>query len=88
MVCVEFVRDPATGEPYPDEIGIGKVVSNAADELGLMVRPVENLNIMSPPLIITKEDVDFIVATLREAIPVAYEQAEAQMADKYVEFDD
>ena len=53
-----------------------------------MVRPVENLNIMSPPLIITKEDVDFIVATLRKAIPVAHEQAERQMADKYVEFDD
>jgi adenosylmethionine-8-amino-7-oxononanoate aminotransferase len=88
MVCIEFVRDPATGEPYPEEIGIGKVVSNAADELGLMVRPVENLNIMSPPLIITKEDVDFIITTLRTAIPAAYEEAERLMADKYVEYDD
>ncbi len=49
------------------ELGIGKVVSNIADTMGLLVRPVDNLNIMSPPLILTKEECDFIVATLRKA---------------------
>jgi adenosylmethionine-8-amino-7-oxononanoate aminotransferase len=81
MVCIEFVRDTETGEPYPYQVDIGKRVSNECDELGLIVRPVENLNIMSPPLIITREDVDFIVATLREAIPLAYDAAEQMMAD-------
>lgn len=81
MVCIEFVRDTETGEPYPDEIDIGHRVSNRADELGLMVRPVENLNIMSPALIITKENVDFIVDTLREAIPLAYAEAEEDMLE-------
>ncbi len=80
MVCIEFVRDTATGEPYPYQIDIGKRVSNECDELGLMVRPVENLNIMSPPLIITHDDVDFIVETLRTAIPLAHTQAEEMMA--------
>jgi adenosylmethionine-8-amino-7-oxononanoate aminotransferase len=81
MACVEFVRDKDTRTPYPDEIDIGKRVSNQADALGLIVRPVENLNIMSPPLIITREQVDFIVDTLREAIPPAYAEAEKMMAD-------
>jgi len=80
MVCIEFVRDTETGEPYPDQIDIGKRVSNECDELGLIVRPVENLNIMSPPLIITRDDVDFIVETLRTAIPLAYAEAEEMMA--------
>ena len=47
----------------------------------MIVRPVENLNIMSPPLIITREQVDFIVETLREAIPLAYGAAEEMMGD-------
>jgi adenosylmethionine-8-amino-7-oxononanoate aminotransferase len=81
MVCIEFVRDTETGEPYPYQVDIGKRVSNECDALGLIVRPVENLNIMSPPLIITREDVDFIVATLREAIPLAHAAAEEMMAD-------
>ena len=81
MACIEFVRDAATGEPYPDWVDIGKRVSNEADALGLIVRPVENLNIMSPSLVITKDEVDFIVATLRTAIPLAHERAEEMMAE-------
>jgi len=81
MVCIEFVRDTETGEAYPYQVDIGKRVSNECDELGLIVRPVENLNIMSPPLIITREDVDFIVATLRQAIPLAHSAAEEMMAE-------
>jgi len=34
----------------------------------LLVRPIGHLNVMSPPLIITNEQVDFIVGTLRESI--------------------
>jgi putrescine aminotransferase len=81
MACIEFVRDTATGEPYPDWVDIGKRVSNEADALGLIVRPVENLNIMSPSLVITKEEVDFVVATLRTAIPLAHERAEDMMSE-------
>ena len=53
-------------------------ISVKTDELGLMVRPVENLNVMSPPLIITKEDVDFIVSTLRQSINSAIAELKAK----------
>jgi adenosylmethionine-8-amino-7-oxononanoate aminotransferase len=49
---------------------IGKLVSNEADRLGLIVRPIVNLNVMSPSLICTEQDIDFIVDTLRQAIEV------------------
>lgn len=74
MQCVEFVASKETKELFPEELDIGKVVSNHADERGLMVRPIINLNIMSPSLIITRENIDFIVATLRESIGAAMEE--------------
>ena len=75
MACVEFVKNSETKEAFPLELDIGKVVSNYADEMGLIVRPIINLNVMSPSLILDKEQCDFIVSTLRKAI----EQATAQM---------
>ncbi len=59
------------------ELGIGKVVSNIADTMGLLVRPVDNLNIMSPPLILSKEECDYIVTTLRAATIQATEKMKA-----------
>ncbi len=73
MMCVEFVKDRESKELFPGELDIGKLVSNQADARGLIVRPVGNLNVMSPPLILTREHVDFIVDNLRESI-VAVQQ--------------
>ncbi len=68
MQCVEFVTNKDTRENFPDTVDIGKLISDSADAKGLMVRPIGNLNVMSPPLIITKEEVDFVVSTLRSSI--------------------
>ena len=68
MACVEFVKDKNTKALFPEELDIGKWISNQADARGLIVRPIINLNVMSPPLIITRAQIDFIVATLRDSI--------------------
>jgi len=68
MMCVENVKDKASKQLFPDDINISKRISNICDAKGLIVRPVGHLNIMSPSLIITRDDVDFIVETLRAAI--------------------
>jgi putrescine aminotransferase len=68
MACVEFVADQATKELYPEELDVGKLVANACEPRGLIVRPMVNLNVMSPPLIIDESDVDAIAGTLRDAI--------------------
>ncbi|UTW45220.1 aminotransferase [bacterium SCSIO 12696] len=78
MVCVEMVSDQSTKELFPEELDIGKLVANQADALGLIVRPIVNLNVMSPPLVISREDVDFIVSTLRQAIEATMTQLEKQ----------
>ena len=74
MQCVEFVANKETREMFPEEMDIGKVISNIADQKGLLVRPIVHLNVMSPPLIITRKEVDFAVATLRESIQEAIQQ--------------
>ncbi len=68
MVCVENVADKLTKEPLPDGVNESKRISDAAEAMGLMVRPIGHLNVMSPPLTITRGQVDFVVDVLEKAI--------------------
>jgi len=68
MACVEYVADKSSKALFPEELDIGKRISNHADKLGLICRAIVHLNVMSPPLIMTRDDVDFIVSTLRKSI--------------------
>ena len=68
MMCVVNVMDKKTKEFFPPEVNIGKRISNYAEEQGLIVRPAADLNIMSPPLTMTKQDVDYLIPRLRSAI--------------------
>jgi len=68
MLCVESVANKTTKELLPDWVNESKRISNVAESLGLIVRPIGHLNVMSPPLIITESDVDFIAETLEIAI--------------------
>ncbi|WP_069298655.1 aminotransferase [Neptunicoccus sediminis] len=68
MMCVENVKNKATKELFPDEVDIGKRIATTAESLGLLVRPIGHLNVMSPPLTLTRKDVDFLVKTLRTSI--------------------
>lgn len=68
MLCVESVSDKVTKVPLPDAVNESKRISDTAEAMGLIVRPMGHLNVMSPPLIITESDVDFIAETLEKAI--------------------
>ena len=68
MLCVESVANKHTKEVLPDELGESKRISDIAESLGLMVRPMGHLNVMSPPLVITEAEVDFVAQTLEKAI--------------------
>ena len=68
MMCVVNVMNKHTKEFFPPEVDIGKRISDHAEELGVIVRPAADLNIMSPSLTMTKDDVDYVVSRLRQAI--------------------
>ena len=73
MMCVVNVMNKETKEFFPPEVNIGKRISNKAEERGVIVRPAADLNIMSPPLTMTKKDVDYLVPRLRSAIEATME---------------
>jgi len=68
MMCVVNVMNKETKEFFPPEVNIGKRISDHAEELGVIVRPSADLNIMSPSLTMTRDDVDHVVSRLRQAI--------------------
>ena len=68
MLCVENVANKQTKALLPDEINESKRISNVCESLGLLVRPIGHLNVMSPPLVITESQIDFIAETLEVAI--------------------
>jgi adenosylmethionine-8-amino-7-oxononanoate aminotransferase len=67
MLCIENVASKRTKEEFPDAIGIGKRISNACEQRGLLVRPVGHLNVLSPALIVSREQIDTMADILREA---------------------
>jgi adenosylmethionine-8-amino-7-oxononanoate aminotransferase len=68
MACVECVADRESMDPLQLDKDVGKRIDQHCHELGLLVRPLINMCVMSPPLIITREQVDDLVGILREGI--------------------
>ena len=69
IAAVELSADPATRKTFDPAAGVGKAVAAEAMERGLIVRPMMNDSLaMSPPLMITRDDVDQIVDTLGASI--------------------
>lgn len=68
MACVECVAARESNDPLQLDRQVGSRIDAHCHELGLLVRPLINMCVMSPPLIITKEQIDDMVAILREGI--------------------
>ncbi|HEY6633368.1 MAG TPA: aminotransferase [Rhizobiaceae bacterium] len=68
MACVECVADRESNDPLQLDKDVGKRIDAHCHELGLLVRPLINMCVMSPPLVITREQIDDLVAILREGI--------------------
>lgn len=68
MMCVEYVADKETKELLPDEFNVSKRIADACEAHGVLVRPIGHLNILSPPLTLTHEEIDTLVRVLRESV--------------------
>jgi len=68
MICIENVANKETKELIDAKAKVGDRIANYCEEKGLLVRPLAHMNILSPPLILTKDNVDFLVSTLRGCI--------------------
>lgn len=68
MAGVELVHDRARRKNFPPAMAAAEVVFRRAREHGIIVRPVGDTIILSPPLIISREQVDVLVDTLDRSI--------------------
>jgi len=68
MLCVESVANKQTKELLPEAVEIGKRISNHCERRGLIVRPLGHLNVISPPLTLTRDQIDELVEILRMSI--------------------
>ena len=77
MAAVEMrVENGAKGaQLLEQDYALGELVDSYCHEYGLLVRPLINVCIMSPPLIITHDQIDDLVGALRKAL----EKAQAEL---------
>jgi adenosylmethionine-8-amino-7-oxononanoate aminotransferase len=71
MGCVECVISKDSKNPLTLDYEIGNRIDTHCQRLGLLVRPLINMCVMSPPLTITRSQIDDLVRILREGIELA-----------------
>lgn len=75
MGCVECVISQETKDLLALDYDIGTRIDRHCQALGLLVRPLINMCVLSPPLIITRSQIDDLVAILRTGIERAMDEA-------------
>lgn len=60
--------DPTTGGRFPKALGVGNRCRDLSFEAGLVMRSVGDTMIISPPLVITREEIDALVTLARRAL--------------------
>ena len=65
---IELVRDSTTMEKIVNPDEACEVLHDFGLELGIIMRPIHSTVFLSPPLIINKEQIDFLVSNLRIAL--------------------
>ncbi|GBD34938.1 L-Lysine--8-amino-7-oxononanoate transaminase [bacterium HR36] len=68
LAGIELVRDKQSREPYPYEAQIGHAVCRKARERQVLIRPLGNVLVLFPPLVISPEELDWLCDTLLWAI--------------------
>ena len=78
VACVECVISRESKDPLVLDHEIGARIDRHCQALGLLVRPLINMCVMSPPLIITKAQIDELVTALGTGIERAMEEVRGE----------
>lgn len=68
MACIECMDYSKDGELLADSYELAGRIDQSCQALGLLVRPIYNMCVMSPPLIINRDQIDDMVHMLRRGI--------------------
>jgi len=68
MACIECVADKTDKNPIRLDTEVGNRIDAHCQALGLLLRPIVHMCVLSPPLIITKQQIKTMTDILREGI--------------------
>src|SRR6201999_2627833 len=73
--AVHIVADKASRAALPPAEGIGPVIQQSSMDRGVLLRPPPAAFYVCPPLIITRGEIDELMATLKGALDDGYAEA-------------
>jgi putrescine aminotransferase len=65
LAAIELVKDKGKRAFFPEDLGVGTMCRNHCFENGLVMRAIRDTMVLSPPLILTREQADEIVRLAR-----------------------
>jgi len=68
MAGIELVKDKEKGEPFPYGERTGFKVARMCWEKGVFLRPLGDVMVLMMPLIITEDDINYVLDTLKDSI--------------------
>jgi adenosylmethionine-8-amino-7-oxononanoate aminotransferase len=74
MACVECVADHVSNNPLALDLEVGKRIDRHCQDLGLLVRPLIHMCVMSPPLVIERGEIDRMREILDKAIRLTQDE--------------
>ncbi|ODV10149.1 MAG: aminotransferase [Rubrivivax sp. SCN 70-15] len=75
MGAILLVKDKTRGTPFPDAVDIGMVCRGHCFGNGLIMRAVGDRMIIAPPLVITRAQIDEMVALIRRCLDLTLADA-------------
>ncbi|KNZ33830.1 MAG: aminotransferase [Methylibium sp. NZG] len=75
MAAVQLVKDKATGQTFDPALEVGMVCRGHCFGNGLIMRAVGDRMIIAPPLVITREQIDEMVALIRKCLDLTLADA-------------
>ena len=68
MIGIELVQDRQSRRPFEPEFGIGRRVCRRAAELGVWIRPLQDVIILMPPLVANDDELELLATVTADAI--------------------
>ncbi|MFQ5959298.1 MAG: aspartate aminotransferase family protein [Alphaproteobacteria bacterium] len=65
---IELVKDKAARESFDPELKVGNTCRDFCVENGLVMRAIRDIMVLSPPLVISKDEIDALVRLARKAL--------------------
>ena len=75
MGAVQLVKDKAKALPFPSELEVGMVCRGHCFGNGLIMRAVGDRMIVAPPLVITRAQIDEMMALIRRCLDLTLADA-------------